>query len=176
MKKWKKIALIVGGLLVVGIGVLVGVRQARKDVVTVQTGTVTRQDLTSVVTASGEIKPKTYSNILGEGFGKIVELAVREGEQVKAGAVLLRLENIQPTADVEAQRAALGSAEAAVKSAEASYRSLQAEVTQRKADFERAQFDWERGQKLYKDELISKQEYDARKAAFESAEIGRAHV
>jgi HlyD family secretion protein len=127
------------------------------------------EDLISVVTASGEVKPKTYTNVLGEGFGKIVDIAVKEGDSVKRGDVLLRLENIQPAADVAAQQAGLNSSGAAVQSAEANYRSAQAELTQRKADFERAKFDWDRAQGLYKDGLIPKADYDARKAAFDSA-------
>ena len=171
MKTWKKVAIGVGGAVVLGVVVLVSVKQANKGVVTVQTTKVARQEiLTSVVTASGEIKPKTYSNVLGEGIGKIVEIAVKEGDHVKRGDVLLRLENIQPTADVEATRAGQSSAEAAVRSAEANYRSAQAEVMQRQADFERAKFDWDRSQGLYKDGLIPKAEYDARKAAFDSAQ------
>src|SRR3990172_59152 len=115
MKKRTKIGLIVGGVVVLGVVVWVSVKQASKGVTEVQTGKVGRQDLTSLVTASGEIKPKTYSNILGEGFGKIVDLAVKEGQQVKRGDVLLRLESIQPSADVDAQQAAQSSAESAVK-------------------------------------------------------------
>lgn len=169
MKKWKKIAIIVGVVLVVLIGVQITIRQMNKDVVTVQTAKAGKQDLTSMVSGSGEIKPKTYTNVLGEGFGKIVEIAVKEGDAVRKGDVLLRLENVQPTADVEAQQAALGSSEAAVRSAEANYRSAQAELAQRKADLERAKFDWDRAENLFKNELISKQEYDARKAAADSS-------
>ncbi len=169
MKRWKKISLGVGGVVVVLAGAQVYMAQKNKGVVTVQTGKVAKQDLVSQVSGSGEIKPKTYTNVLGEGFGKITEIAVKEGAAVKRGDVLLRLENIQPTADVDAQRAALGSAEASIKSAEANYRSAQAEVAQRKADWERVKFDWERAEKLYKDELISKSEYDSRKAAADGA-------
>ncbi len=169
MKTWKKVAIGVVGAGVLGGVVLGSVYYSRKGVVTVQTGKVARQDLTSVVTASGEVKPKTYTNVLGEGFGKIVRIAVKEGDTIKHGDVLLRLENIQPTADVEAQRAAQSSAEAAVRSAEASYRSSQAELAQRQADLERARFDWERAQNLYKAGLIPRADFDARKAAFESS-------
>ena len=170
MKTWKKVALIGGGVVVLGVIVLVSVNQANKGVVAVQTAKVSKQDLTTLVTASGEVKPKTYSNVGGEGFGKVLDLLVKEGDRVKAGDLLLRLENVQATADVEAQRNALASSEAGMKSAEANYRSAQAELTQRKADFEKAKFDWERAQKLYKDELISKSEYDARKSQFDSME------
>jgi HlyD family secretion protein len=169
MKTWKKIAIGIGGLALVGIIVKVSVDQANKGVVTVQTAKVGKQDLTSLVTASGEVKPKTYSNILGEGFGKITDIAVKEGQHVKRGDVLMRLENIQPTADVEAQHAAMGSGEAAVKSAEANHRSAQAELVQRKADLERAKLDWDRAESLFKEGLIPKSEFDARKAAFDSA-------
>jgi len=180
MKKWKKIALIVGGLLVVAIVVMVSINKANAGIVAVQIDQVKKQDLTSLVTASGEIRPLVLSNVLGEGFGKIIEIAVKEGDKVRVGAPLLRVESIQPAADVEAQRAAMGSSEASVKSAEANYRSAQAELVVRQADFQKAKFDWERAQQLYKDELISKQEYDARKAAFDSSsasiEVSQARV
>ncbi|MFY9528176.1 MAG: biotin/lipoyl-binding protein [Candidatus Acidiferrales bacterium] len=104
--------------------------------VTVQTGTVARaQDLTSLVTGSGEVRPKTYTNVLGE---KIREIVVKEGDQVKKGDVLLRLESIQPAADVEAQQANIDSSEAAVKMADANYRSVEATLVQNQADLERA--------------------------------------
>lgn len=169
MKTWKKVAIGVAAAGVLGGVVLWSVNYSNKDVVTVQTGPVTRQDLISVVTASGEIKPKNYTNVLGEGFGKILAIAVKEGDTVKRGDVLLRLENIQPSADVDAQRAGQSSSEATVRSAQASYRSAQADVTQRQADLERARFDWERAQNLYKDGLIPKADYDARKSAYDSA-------
>jgi len=169
MKTWKKVSIGVGVAAVLAAVVVVSVKQVNKGVVTVQTSKVGTEDLISVVTASGEVKPKTYTNVLGEGFGKIVDIVVKEGDSVKRGDVLLRLENIQPAADVEAQQAGLNSSGAAVQSADANYRSAQAELTQRKADFERAKFDWDRAQGLYKDGLIPKADYDARKAAFDSA-------
>ena len=71
MKTWQKIAIGAGAVALVGGGIWIGIWQFNKGVVTVQTGPVTRQDLTSVVTASGEIKPLTYTNVLGEGIGKV---------------------------------------------------------------------------------------------------------
>jgi HlyD family secretion protein len=85
MKKWKKIAIAVGVVVVLGVVVLISVSQANKDVVTVQTGKVGRGDLVSLVTASGEIRPKNYTNVLGEGTGKITEIVVKEGDLVKKG-------------------------------------------------------------------------------------------
>ncbi|HUK52757.1 MAG TPA: efflux RND transporter periplasmic adaptor subunit [Candidatus Binatia bacterium] len=171
-KTWKKVLLGVGALAVVGIGSSIYRYQTTKDVTTIQTGKVTRDDLTSLVTASGEIKPRTYTNVLGEGFGKITDIVVKEGDRVKRGDVLLKLESVQPGADVDAQRAAIQSAEDALSSAEANFRSAEATVAQRKATFEGADLDWQRGQELYKAGLIPKQDYDTRRATFDGAKAG----
>jgi HlyD family secretion protein len=169
MSSGKKIAIGAGAVLVLAVIVWGSIYQANKDVVTVQSGSAKRQDLTSIVTASGEIRPLTYSNILGEGIGKITEIVVKEGDHVHKGDILMHLESIQPAADVQAQEAGIESSESAAKAADAAYKMAQATSAQRKADLEKAKFDFERGQKLYKDQLISKQDYDASKAAFDSA-------
>ena len=78
---------------------------ARSGVVTVQTGNVVRQDLTSLVTASGEIKPKNYINIGANARASITRLLVKEGDRVRKGQLLARIENVQPEADVQAQKA-----------------------------------------------------------------------
>ena len=70
MNTWKKVGIGVAGAAVLAGGVALTIRQLNKDVVTVQTAVVMRQDLNSVVTASGEVKPLTYTNVLGEGIGK----------------------------------------------------------------------------------------------------------
>jgi HlyD family secretion protein len=97
---------------------------------------------------------------------------VKEGDHVHKGDVLLKLESIQPAADVDAQQAGIESAESAVQASEANFKSAQATVAQRQADLEKAKFDWERSQKLYQGQLISKQDYDGQKAAFDGASAG----
>src|SRR6266478_5677157 len=170
MKTWQKVGIAVGAATVLGGIVLFSVNQANKGVVTVQTAKVVPQEtLVSQVTASGEIKPTTYTNMTAQGFGRITEILVKEGDHVKKGDKLLLQENIQQTADVDAQSASLSSGEATLRSAQAAFQSLQGEVAQAKADLEKARLDWERAQSAYRDGLISKQEYDAGKASFESA-------
>jgi HlyD family secretion protein len=169
MKKWQKITIgITAGVILLGVGGFL-YHQLTKDIVTVQSGKVTKQDLTSIVTASGEVRPKTYTNVLGEGFGKITEIVVKEGDHVKQGDVLLHLENIQPGADVQAQMASIGSMEAGTRVAAANYDSAVATQAQREADLQKAKYDWERSQKLFQEQLISKQEFDANKATYDSA-------
>ena len=174
MKRWKKITVGAGAALLLALAAWIIVWRMNRGVVAVQTGRVVRGDLTSLVTASGEIKPLTYSNVMAEGFGKITELVVREGDPVRRGDVLLRLENVQPEADVAAQRAGLDSAEAAVQSAQATAVSAAADVEQRKADLDRARYDWDRGQQLFQAGLISRQEYDSLKSGHDSAVAGLA--
>src|SRR5208337_4231745 len=74
MKTWKKITLALGGVVVVRGIIFFSIQQSRKGVVEVQTGKVTRQDLVSQVTASGEIRPKTFVNVGANAYGKIVHL------------------------------------------------------------------------------------------------------
>jgi len=169
MKTWQKIAIGAGGVLVFGGITWYSVYKSNQDVVTVQTGRVAREDLTSMVTASGEIRPKNYTNVLGEGIGKITDINVNEGDHVKKGDVLLHLESVQPGADVQAQQASIDAAIAAMKGASANYDSAIATVAQRQSDLNKAMLDWQRSQQLYKEQLISKQEYDAAKSTYDGA-------
>jgi HlyD family secretion protein len=169
MKIWQKA--VIAGAVVVIIGGIVwfSVYKANQDVVTVQTGRVGRQDLLSLVTASGEIRPKNYTNVLGEGIGKITDIVVKEGDYVKKGDVLLHLENIQPGADVQAQVASISSAEAGMQAAAANYDMAVATLAQRQADLDKAKLDWQRAQQLFKEQLISKQDFDSSRAAYDGA-------
>jgi len=90
MKTWHKVAIGAGVAVVLGGIVLFSVNQANKGVVTVQTAKVAKQDsLVSLVTASGEIKPTTYTNVTAQGFGRITAILVKEGDKVKKGDKLL---------------------------------------------------------------------------------------
>lgn len=162
----------VGAVVVLGIIVAVTVYQSRKNLVTVQTGKAQKQTLSSVVSASGEIKPKTYVNIGANAFGKIIKLHVKEGDRVKKGQLLAQLENVQSSADVNATRASVQGAETDFIAADAALRTSRADLNRAKSDADHARLDWERAQGLYKDALIAKQDYDTKKAAWESAEAG----
>jgi HlyD family secretion protein len=170
MRMWQKVA-IGAAVLVVGAGiVLYSVNQANKGVTTVQTAKVAKQDtLVSLVTASGEIKPTTYTNVQAQGFGRITDILVHEGDRIKKGDRLLLQENVQANADVQAQAAAMNSSESGILAAEASYKSAQADLLSQKANQEKTKLDFERGQGLYKDGLIPKQDFDQRKTSYDAA-------
>jgi HlyD family secretion protein len=169
MMKWKKLVLILGGMVVLLAIVGFSVQQSRKGVVAVQTGKVIKEDLTAMVTASGEIKPKVYVNIGANAFGKITHLYVKEGDRVKQGQMLATIENVQPSADVSATKAALNSAQTDYVAAQAAVNTGQAELRQAEAEYERAQLDYNRNQALYEQQLIAKSDYDTKKAAYDTA-------
>src|SRR5713226_9065944 len=170
MKTWHKVAIGAGAVVVLGGIVLFSVNQANKGVVTVQTAKVANQEnLVSLVTASGEIKPTTYTNVQAQGFGRITDILVKEGDPIKKGDRLLLQENVQANADVQAQSAAMNSSESGILAADASYKSAQADLLLQKANLEKAKLDFERGQGLYKDGLIPKQDFDQRKTAYDAA-------
>lgn len=171
--KWKfLIGVIV--LLLITAGVVASVRYNRRGVVTVQTGKVIREDLTSIVTSSGEVQPRNYINIGAEFAGQLTDIMVKEGDRVQKGQLLARIDETQSVADVDAQVAALSSSEADAAASEAGYKAgddnitaLQATLDHAKADLERYQEDFKRGQQLFQQGLIAKQDFEQRKAAYD---------
>jgi HlyD family secretion protein len=176
MKTWKKVLIGVGAALVLVIIVSVTVYQSRKNLVTVQTGKVEKENLASVVSASGEVKPKTYVNIGANAFGKIIKLHVKEGDHVKRGQLLAQLENVQSSADVNATRASVQAAETDAVASDAALNTSLADLNRAKSDAEHAKLDWDRAQGLYNAALIAKQDYDVKKAAWDSAVAGLAQA
>jgi HlyD family secretion protein len=176
MRTWVKVAIGVAALIVVAGIISATVYFSGRNVVKVQTAKAQRQDLTSVVTASGEIKPKTYVNVGANAFGKITHLYVKEGQHVKKGQLLAQLENVQSSADVTAMQASVEVAQTDTVAAEAAYKTALADLNRARADAERTKLDWDRAQGLFQEALIAKAEYDTRKNAWQVAEAGLAQA
>src|SRR5579864_2982539 len=172
MKAWKKIAIGLGILVLLTSIVAFTVHQSSKNVVTVQTGKAQRQDLATVVSASGEIKPKNYVNVGANAFGKITHLYVKEGDHVKRGQLLAQLENVQSSADVNANEASLQAAQTDALAADAALKTSQADLQRAQADYDRNKQDWDRAQSLFKDGLISRSDFDSRRNAWATADAG----
>jgi HlyD family secretion protein len=170
MKTWHKVAIGVGVAAAIGVVVWVSINQANKGVVTVQTARVAKLDsLVSQVTASGEVKPTTYTNITAQGFGRITDILVKEGDHIQKGERLLLQDNVQANADVQAQDAAINSSESGVEASDASYKATQADLAMQEANLEKAKLDYDRGVGLYKDGLVAKQDFDQRKTTYDAA-------
>ena len=177
----KKVLLLLLGAVVLAGLVIGGILWTRRGLVTVQTSKVIRQDLTSVVTASGEIKPppNMFATVNANSFGKVTEIQVKEGDHVNKGQLLLRTEDIQQQANVHAQEAALTSAradlkvsQAAVESASASLQTAQAGVAEAQARYQQAKDDFSRAQQMMKDQLIARQVYDQDLSNYQVAQAG----
>jgi HlyD family secretion protein len=165
--------------VVVAGGVFASVQMRNRGITTVQTGRAVRQDLTSLVTASGEIKPRNYYNIGANVMGRITDILVHEGDRVRKDQILARLEAVQAQADVQAQQANLNSAMAESSASEAGLKAMDenqktsiASLDRAKAEEEKARLEFDRAERLWKDKLIAKQDFDTRKAAYESAQAG----
>jgi HlyD family secretion protein len=171
--KWK-ILIGVVVLLLIAAGVFASVKYSQRGIVTVQTGKVLREDLASVVTASGEVKPRNYISIGAEYSGQLTDILVKEGDHVRKGQLLARIDEAQSQADVVAQRASLSSAEAdssaseaGLKAGEDNVAALESTVNRTKTDLQRYELDYQRGQQLFKDGLIPKSDFEQRTAIFE---------
>ncbi len=182
MKRWKKVALLsVGAAAVIGLAVG-GVVWSRRGVVTVQTGKVQRQDLTQVVTANGEVKPlqQNQANVNANSTGRVTEILVKEGDHVTKGQLLMRTEDVQQAAGVEAQQAAVKTSEADisaqdanVQSAKAALETAQADLAQAIAKQNQATENFKRGQELFKAKLLSQQDFDTRLSDYRVAQTGK---
>lgn len=151
---------IVGGS-VAGVAILalagLGIASQRESGVEVRTEVVGRQDLVSVVTASGIIQPKRKVDISADVSGRVVRLAVTEGQTVSGGDFLLR---IDPTAF-----------EAAVRRSEALVAQARAQEAQARANLIQATSAAKRAEQLASgDRLISDQDLEQARTAEQVAE------
>jgi HlyD family secretion protein len=176
-KKWRIVILLLL-LVAVGGGIFASIKYSERGIVIVQTGKVSKEDLTAIVTASGEVKPRNYINIGANSQvpAPITAILVKEGDHVKKGQVLARLAAVQPKADLTAQEASLNSAladsaadEATVKAADDNIAVAKAQVDHDKADLEQKKMDLKRAQELFDDKLIAAQDFEAKKVLYDLA-------
>ena len=164
----KKI-LIISGVILVAAGVTAfTIIRAQSGYTKVLTARVVRENLVSIVSGTGQIKPKTYVNIGATSFGRITHLYVKEGDRVKKGQTLATVESVQAQAGVDAQQASIRSAGTDIASYLAAEKTAEATVDHSIADLNQKLLDWQRAQALYKAELIAKSEYDSKKAAYDT--------
>jgi HlyD family secretion protein len=165
----KKILIILAIVLAIAAVTGLTIWRGQANVIEVTTAVVGRQDLTSIVSGTGQIKPKTYVNIGATAFGRITHLNVKEGDHVKKGEILATVENVQPEATVAAQDATIAASKTDISSYLAAEQTARANIAQAKADLEQKQLDFDRAKALYNDKLIAKQDFDSKKAAYDGS-------
>jgi len=130
---------------------LVAVFKKREPVITIQTEKVSRHSLTNLVIANGKIQPVVQVVISPEVSGEIVELPVKEGQQVKKNDLLVK---INPDIYV-----------AALNQSRAGYESSLASKASATANLEKAEADYNRNLELYNHKLISASDFVSFKVA-----------
>ncbi len=173
--KWKIVIGVVAAAIVGG-AIYGGIKYRQGKAEKVQTARIATQDVISQVTATGEIRPLNYINIGANAQGRITELLVKEGDRVNRGQILAKLESVQPRAQLTAQQASTRSAEAesaaqeaAVRAASDTMESAEASVGRAQAQLEQARLDFDRSKQLFDAKLVSRQEFEGRKAAYDVA-------
>ena len=163
----KKILLIILAVVVTAGLVALFIYRQQAGYTKVLTAKIVRQDLATVVSGTGQIKPKNYVNLGATAMGRITHLNVKEGEHVTKGEIVATIEHVQQEANVVGQQAAIAAAKTDISSYIAAEKTAQANLDHAKADLEQKVLDWQRAQALYKAGIMAKQDYDAKKAAYD---------
>lgn len=183
-RKGKIILFVIVLLVLVGVGWF-SVTQSRQDIPTAEVEPVQRRALLEAkVTANGEVRPLNSYNLTSEVAGRVLEIYVREGDAVKAGQPLLKVDPTQLESglaqDMATMRAAQVDKESAevqlqaarnnVTNADASLAAARYDLERAKADDALAKQDFERAQKLVEQEVFSKAQFDAAKFRYEGTQ------
>jgi HlyD family secretion protein len=164
----KKVIFIALGVLVAAGLVGLFVYKQQSGYTPVLTAKLAHQDLATVVSGTGQIKPKTYVNVGANVMGRVTHFYVKEGDMVKKGQTVATIENVQQEATVSGQQAAIAAAKTDISSYIAAEKTAEANVEFHKADLEQKKLDWDRAQHLYDAGVLAKQDYDAKKAAYDT--------
>jgi HlyD family secretion protein len=163
--------IIIAVVIVVGLAAIIGftVMRAQSGYTKVITAKAVRKDLVSTVSGTGQIKPKTYVNLGATAFGRITHLYVKEGDKVTRGEEVASIENVQQGANVDGQKASISAAETDIAADVAAEKTQEANVEHAKADLEQKNLDYDRAKGLFEAQVMSKQDFDAKKAAYDLA-------
>jgi HlyD family secretion protein len=166
----KKLFILIGVALAIVIALTaMVVAKKREKPLAITTDKAFRKSVTQLVTATGKIQPEIEVKIAPEVSGEIIEIPVKEGQEVHKGALLLKIKPDSYQAQVESQQAALNAARAA--------------SVRNRAELAKADQDYKRAQQLFASKLLpevdrntAQTNYEIAKAALDSSlfEIQRA--
>jgi len=130
----------------------------------------TRNEFRSYVTASGEVVAERFADIGSSSMGRVVELPVIEGQAVREGDLLARIDPVQARSELAAAEAGIRALEAEARAATEQLRSAEADLRLARARAREAALNRERIAALHAQELVSQADLEAAEAAAESAE------
>jgi|694.fasta_scaffold78167_5 HlyD family secretion protein len=123
---------------------------------------VSPKTIVETVTASGKIQPETQVKISPDVSGEIIELNVKEGDKVRKGDLLCKIRQDNYLSILERTNAGVNGAKANLANAEARVIQANVQLTNNQSVFNRQK-------KLFEQNAISQQEFDASKAAYDNA-------
>ena len=152
-KKRKRTVLLAAAIIIIGLVIILNLRSKREKSFKVTSEPVKTHDLTSLVSASGEVKPKKNINISAHVPGRISKIGVLEGQEVKAGEFLLKLDSTQYEANAERDRALI--------------QTYRAQLIQAEARMKRDGNNYVRQKQLYDSRLISQEQLETAKIEYD---------
>jgi HlyD family secretion protein len=155
MSKGKKIVVGVAAAVVLLLVLNGFIRGRNKDVPRVTTAKVEKVDLVAKVTANGKIQARRKVDLSALVMGQIVNLAVREGDKVAKGQLLLQIDKAQLAAQAEGRAASLA--------------AMRSDLIAARANAEQAGRDFERARQNYEAKILSEAEYQKARATRDTA-------
>ncbi len=160
----KKTIIILTSVIVLLLVVLIGGKKAgwfgkQGDFKEVETQKVTLADIVEKVSATGKIQPEVEVKISSEVSGEIIELPIKEGQQVQKGDLLVR---VNPDL-----------IQSAVSRSQATYQNIRAGLEQAEAGLKEATASYERSKQLFEKGIISKADWDKAISTYEIAKANR---
>jgi HlyD family secretion protein len=152
-KKRKKAIIIFAIIIFIAIIIIFNLRSQREKSIKVTVEKTAKLDLTSKISASGEVKPRKNVNISAHMPGRIVKIGVEEGQRVKAGDFLLKLDSAQYEANADRARALID--------------SYRADLIRAEAELKKDESSYQRNKKLFEEKLISEEQLEAAKAQYD---------
>lgn len=128
----------------------------------VTTEKVEKRNITETVSASGKVQPEVAVNISPDVAGEIMALPVKEGDRVKVGQLLVRI-------DPDIQRSNVERLQASLNTSKANLANSQSRLTQAEARLINSKAQFERTQKLFNDKVVAQQEMDAARSEYDVA-------
>lgn len=151
----KKIFVIAVVLIVIFLIVFLNLRSKQRLGTSVEVDKVKKGELVAKVSASGEIKPRKYVNISSSVPGMIEKIYVKEGEKVKEGQILIKLDSAQYEASVARDKAYIDSLEEDLRNAD--------------TNLKKAEATYKRSNELHREQLISDEALENAKTQYETA-------
>jgi len=136
----------------------------KEDNIRVTAEKVTKKTIVETVSASGKVQPEVEVKISADVSGEVVDIFVKEGDLVKKGMLLAKI-------NPEIYKSALDRSVAAVNTSKANNENAVSRLRQTESQFAKVQLDFNRSKKLYEDKVISTADFDAAKSNYEVARL-----